>query len=217
MLEEMEQIENDARKKMDDLSAQNEQLREHISTLNFGIIETDKLYQDEKQLLNRQIEILKTEKKDAYAFKYMDDEDSKLMKAVVQLAEAQSKAKAAIVEADVIKQKFRYIQEDFEKERADFQLRERMSMKKSIDMGEQLSAAKEESFNLLDKLKKNGEKLLEMQKKLDSESHRANCLQTKYDTTVERFKEALKEDERKILLLSEQIAIFSNDSFRLIL
>ena len=54
----------------------------------------------------------------------MDDEDSKLMKAVVQLAEAQSKAKAAIVEADVIKQKFRYIQEDFEKERADFQLRE---------------------------------------------------------------------------------------------
>ena len=48
MLEEMEQIENDARKKMDDLSAQNEPLREHISTLNFGIIETDKLYQDEK-------------------------------------------------------------------------------------------------------------------------------------------------------------------------
>ena len=89
----MEQIENDARKKMDDLSAQNEQLREHISTLNFGIIETDKLYQDEKQLLNRQIEILKTEKKDAYAFKYMDDEDSKLMKAVVQLPKPNLKQK----------------------------------------------------------------------------------------------------------------------------
>ena len=217
MLKEMEQLENDACAKMDTLSQENDDLREHISVLNFGIIETDKSYQDEKQLLNRQIEILKTEKKDAYAFKYMDDEDSKLMKAVVQLAEAQSKAKSAIVEADVIKQKLKYIQEDFEKERADFKLRERMSMKKNIDMGEQLSAAKEESYNLLDKLKKKDESLLQTQKKLDTEIHRGDCLQTKYDTTVERMKEALKEDERKIILLSEQIAIFSNDSFRLIL
>jgi len=217
MLKEMEQLENDAYAKMDTLSQENDDLREHISVLNFGIIETDKSYQDEKQLLNRQIEILKTEKKDAYAFKYMDDEDSKLMKAVVQLAEAQSKAKSAIVEADVIKQKLKYIQEDFEKERADFKLRERMSMKKNIDMGEQLSAAKEESYNLLDKLKKKDESLLQTQKKLDTEIHRGDCLQTKYDTTVERMKEALKEDERKIILLSEQIAIFSNDSFRLIL
>ena len=217
MLKEMEQLENDACSKMDNLSQENNDLREHISVLNFGIIETDKLHQDEKQLLNRQIEILKTEKKDAYAFKYMDDEDSKLMKAVVQLAEAQSKAKSAIVEADVIKQKLKYIQEDFEKERADFKLRERMSMKKNIDMGEQLSAAKEESYNLLDKLKKKDESLLQTQKKLDTEIHRGDCLQTKYDTTVERMKEALKEDERKIILLSEQIAIFSNDSFRLIL
>ena len=217
MLKEMEQLENDACSKMDNLSQENNDLREHISVLNFGIIETDKSYQDEKQLLNRQIEILKTEKKDAYAFKYMDDEDSKLMKAVVQLAEAQSKAKSAIVEADVIKQKLKYIQEDFEKERADFKLRERMSMKKNIDMGEQLSAAKEESYNLLDKLKKKDESLLQTQKKLDTEIHRGDCLQTKYDTTVERMKEALKEDERKIILLSEQIAIFSNDSFRLIL
>ena len=217
MLKEMEQLENDACAKMDTLSQENDDLREHISVLNFGIIETDKSYQDEKQLLNRQIEILKTEKKDAYAFKYMDDEDSKLMKAVVQLAEAQSKAKSAIVEADVIKQKLKYIQEDFEKERADFKLRERMSMKKNIDMGEQLSAAKEESYNLLDKLKKKDESLLQTQKKLDTEIHRGDCLQTKYDTTVERMKEALKEDERKIILLSEQITIFSNDSFRLIL
>ena len=217
MLKEMEQLENDACAKMDTLSQENDDLREHISVLNFGIIETDKLHQDEKQLLNRQIEILKTEKKDAYAFKYMDDEDSKLMKAVVQLAEAQSKAKSAIVEADVIKQKLKYIQEDFEKERADFKLRERMSMKKNIDMGEQLSAAKEESYNLLDKLKKKDELLLQTQKLLDTEIHRGDCLQTKYDTTVERMKEALKEDERKIILLSEQIAIFSNDSFRLIL
>ena len=217
MLKEMEQLENDACAKMDTLSQENDDLREHISVLNFGIIETNKSYQDEKQLLNRQIEILKTEKKDAYAFKYMDDEDSKLMKAVVQLAEAQSKAKSAIVEADVIKQKLKYIQEDFEKERADFKLRERMSMKKNIDMGEQLSAAKEESYNLLDKLKKKDESLLQTQKKLDTEIHRGDCLQTKYDTTVERMKEALKEDERKIILLSEQIAIFSNDSFRLIL
>lgn len=217
MLKEMEQLENDACAKMDTLSQENDDLREHISVLNFGIIETDKSYQDEKQLLNRQIEILKTEKKDAYAFKYMDDEDSKLMKAVVQLAEAQSKAKSAIVEADVIKQKLKYIQEDFEKERADFKLRERMSMKKNIDMGEQLSAAKEESYNLLDKLKKKDELLLQTQKLLDTEIHRGDCLQTKYDTTVERMKEALKEDERKIILLSEQIAIFSNDSFRLIL
>ena len=94
MLQEMEQIENDARAKMDDLSIQNEKLREHISALNFGIIETDKLYQDEKQLLNRQIRgNTKNGEKEQHAFKYMDDEDSKLMKAVVQLAEAQSKAK----------------------------------------------------------------------------------------------------------------------------
>eukprot|EP00943_MAST-04B_sp_MAST-4B-sp1_P000097 g97.t1 len=217
MLKEMEQLENDAHQKMENLSKENDNLREHISVLNLGIIQSDKSYQDEKQLLHRQIEILQTEKKDAYAFKYMDDEDSKLMKAVVQLAEAQSKAKAAIVEADVIKQKLRYIQEDFEKERADFKLRERMSMKKNIDMGEQLSAAKEESFNLLDKLKKKDELLLQTKKSLDKETHRGNCLQSKYDTTVERFKEALKEDERKIILLSEQLAIFSNDSFRLIL
>ena len=59
--------------------------------------------------------------------------------------------------------------------------------------------------------------MLVCQRNLDAQTHRANCLESKYNLMMDRMKEALKEDERQITALQEQIAIFSNDSYRLIL
>ena len=161
--------------------------------------------------------MLEADKKDAYTFKYMDDEDSKLMEAVVQLAEAQSKCKSALVESNAMEQKIRSMNDQFDRERADFQLEARLALKRQIEHGEQMAALKEEAYGMHRKLHDQGEELLEKQKQIDEKTHLADCLQSEYDIMVERMNAALKEDERQILMLHEQIKIFSNDSYRLIL
>ena len=217
MIAEFEEVEKGCREALNDLTDENTKLRDHISKLNKRFIETEKAFDNEKQLLRRQIGILEADKKDAYTFKYMDDEDSKLMEAVVQLAEAQSKCKSALVESNAMEQKIRSMNDQFDRERADFQLEARLALKKQIEHGEQMAALKEEAYGMHRKLHEQGEQLLEKQKQIDEKTHLAGCLQSKYDIMVERMNAALKEDERQILMLHEQIKIFSNDSYRLIL